>query len=378
MKHLLTFLLFAAFHADLSAARHVAFEVDVFNGTFPVDHSANAVFSPLSAEIDCVVASEAMDTISRASVAESMGVLVEFVGVYRPIMESYARRDAALRVTSARGFCVPELRGAFPDCLQLLQREYGAEVMPAFPTVGAESWFRTAMDGIMDDFRISLSAADGDSYSFYDLISVDVAWAEPFPTANSRDLAFTCANGTVRKLPFMSDVRVADIWDAREYTLLRIDLKGDLEFFAMLPKEGLDLSIVRQDFSFVEIDMLLSVTTQRDLRGTYHGPAAIVLPRLEMMSRIDLMRALVKLRLSLSSLVRLVGTTPPREYVQQMRFRLAEHGRGEEPLVEKPKDKQVGIAADTKKMVLNRPFLFFVHDRETRTIPAAGIFTGID
>lgn len=378
MGRLAAALLIALSAADLFAVRHVGFEVDVFNRTFPVEFRRNVVFSPLAVEMDCAVAAESMDTLARASVAETMGVLVEFSGVYRPIRESLAARLGDSGFVSARGFCLPDMRLAKPDLRLLLQREYGVEVMPAFPSIGAENWFRATMDGTMEDFRVPEDVAASGRYSFFDLLSVEFAWSDPFPLANSRKLGFKCADGSSRKLDFMSDVRVVDTWDAREYVLLKMPLKGGFDFYALSPKTGVDLHLVREDFSSMEIDFLLLITKQADSRGVRRGSAAIVMPRLELRSRTDFTSALRDFRIPTSSLARLTGAVTPKAFEQRVNFRLAENGVDEAPLERKPVERQVRITEDTKRLVFNRPFLFFIHDGETGTIPFAGIFTGLD
>ena len=75
---------------------------------------------------------------------------------------------------------------------------------------------------------------------------------------------------------------------------------------------------------------------------------------------------------------KLTGEVAPKTFEQRVNFPLAEHGVNEPPLERKPAERQVRITEDTKRLVFNRPFLFFVHDGETRTIPIVGIFTGLD
>ena len=128
----------------------------------------------------------------------------------------------------------------------------------------------------------------------------------------------------------------------------------------------------------MEIDLLLTMAGQTGLRGNYHGTVAIVLPRLELASRVDFTSVMRDFRVPLSDLKYLTGRVSPKEYVQHVRFRLAEHGLKETPVERKPEERQVRMSAGTRKFVFNRPFLFFVHDRETQTIPVAGIFTGLD
>ena len=183
------------------------------------------------------------------------------------------------------------------------------------------------------------------------------------------------------EVAFMSDVRIADTWETKEYTLLMLPLKDGSEFFALLPKDGYSTSDARADMTSVEIGNLISITTPGSLPGAVHGPCSIAIPRLKIFSRNSFAGALRYFRIPTSGLSGLTGDVPGQggEFVQFAKFSLVECGRDESsPLQEKDPDEVVPVTADTKKLVFDRPFLFFVHHPETATILVAGQFTGMD
>lgn len=363
--------------ADLFAARHVVFETDVFNRAFPLECRTDAVFSPLSAEIDFALTAESLDTIARANVAEMMGVLVEFGGVYRPLLERLETGTNGFSFVSARGFCLPQVRQARTDYRQQIQRDYGAEVMPLQPVKGAESWFRAAMDGQMEDFTLNAAVSRASAYSFYDLVSIRAEWAEPFPTSNVRRLTFAAADGTKAQLEFLTDVRMAETWLERTYAILKLPLRGGYSFYALLPNPDSDLARVREEFSSMEIESFLTRTGARPVGNYRHAPTVVVIPRFRLTSRVDLTGVMQFFRVPTSALVRLAKGTSPHEFVQRISFCLVEHGADEPPLASKPPEAQLKIQKDTRRLILNRPFLYFVYDEREGTIPLAGQFTGL-
>lgn len=378
MKSRLALFLFAvSAAADLLAARQVGFQTDAFNRAYPASLRQTVVFSPASFEIDCALIAETLETIPKANVSETMGIVLDFESTFRPILETFSNRTNGLSVVSARGFCSPELKGVSPQFRQYLEEVYGAEVLPVFPREGAENWFRATMDGEMESFALPLDAMNVNRYSFYDLISVSAEWLEPFPTANTRDVPFHLDDSTNTVLvSCMSDVRLASTWENEDYTLLKLPLKGDAFFYAMLPKSGVDLSPARQDISSIEINRILTVTKSITEKGVSHGPCVIVLPKFDLSYRTPFSAILAYFRIPTKGLVRVAGDRPAREHVQQVRFRLAEHGRYEAPVVQKASEKIVSIDSATKKLVFNRPFLFFVYHESTATVLLAGQFFG--
>lgn len=350
-----------------SAERRVGFESEAFKRVSSDSPTKTLVFSPAAFEIDCAVMAESLATIPKANVSDRMGVVLDFAGMYRPIVEAFAASTNEVRMLSARGFCVPDLKTASAAFRQELEDVYNVEVMRLYPSIGAESWFKATVEGTMEDFAIPANVARAERYSFYDLETVSVAWAEPFPTANTRK---------IRGVDYLSDVRRADTWETKSFVVLRLPLKGSAWFYAVLPKEGCDFAEVRKLLDPARFDELLVIMNSVTEPGVAHGPCAIILPRLSIDTRTDLSPIFAECRVPTKGLVHVAGDLSARELVQRVKFSLVEQGIGETPIQQKPDGSVVPFGADGKKLVFNRPFLFFVYHEPTRTIPVAGQYFG--
>ena len=367
--------------AEACAVRHIGFEADAFNRVYPTTYRNTFVFSPVSFELDCVQIAESLDIIPKANVASMMGVVIDFPSAYCPILDALETRTNGFSFVSARGFCVPDVRKANVILRSKIQREYRTEVMRVLPKEGAEAWFRASMDGEMENFELPATAVRPDRCSLIDLVSFSVAWRDPFPAANTRMMPFMIdeASNTV-DIAFMSDVRIADTWENKEYTLLMLPLKGDASFFALLPKDGYSVSDARTDMTSIEIDSLISLAKPGTLPNAVHGPCSISMPRLSISSRSSFAGALRYFRVPTTGLSGITGdvTVPGGAFEQFTKFSLAECGRDEKPLQQKNPEDVVPVTAETKRLVFDRPFLFFVYHSGTATILAAGQFSGAD
>ena len=356
---------------------HARFGSDAFNRAVSAAAKGTVVFSPLSFEIDSVVLSDAFDPITKAHFAETLGVLSDFEGVYGQMLgELREGATNGFSFVSARAMCLPEMRMASVAYRRDIQGLYSAEICPASPKDGAESWLKTMLDGDMEDFSIPLGGGAAGRYSFYDLASVRFSWQEPFPTANTRKIPFTLEDGSRRDVEAMCDIRVADMFEMRRFTMVRLPLADGAWFYAMLPNSGLTLREIRQEFSSTYIDALLTVMKSVTVSGVSHGPVALVVPKMDVTSTVDLTGVFGYFRFPLKGFSRLDGSMRPSVVKQHVRFRLDEQGLDAQPLVEKPADKVVHADDSTKRFILNRPFLFFVYHEPTGTIPIAGQFTG--
>lgn len=377
MRKTLLLVGLAVWTSSVWAVRHIGFETDAFNRAYPASYTGSMVFSPASFEIGCAVIAESLATIPKANVSEMMGVAVDFQSSYRPLLEGLSARTNGFSFVSARGFCVQDLKQTRPDHQRFLERTYATEVMSGHPPTGPESWFRAAMQGEMEDFTLQADMSGRNRFSCYDLVSCKVAWKDPFPTENTRKLAFRPAGetNTVQVL-CMSDVRIADTWDTETYTLLKLPLRGDAWFYALLPKAENDLLTVRLDITSLRIDRLLKATQSLTDPGVAHGPCAIVMPCLELNSQQSVLGILGYFRIPVQGLVHVAGPSSARDFVQCVKFRLAEHAWDEPPLLKKAEEDIVPLSPAVKRVIFNRPFLFFVYHEPTQTIPIAGQFTG--
>ncbi len=375
MKNVLL-ALFCAASLPLFGIEHALFETEAFHRASPASYAGNFVFSPVSFEVDCVLMAESLATIPKANVAEKMDVLFGFPSLYRPLVAALHAQTNGFSFLAARGFCIPRIQEANMNHRLHLEREYGAEVMRLVPPEGAEAWFRATVAGQMEDFAISSIDPSLNKYSLYDLASVRVAWRDPFPTANTRTLAFY-SNGPADSVQtsFMSDVRAAATWEEPEGTLLKLPLKGNCSFYALLPREGTTLADARKAMTGERVKLLLALTGAEAAEARL-SPCALVLPRLDILSKTDLQGIFSYFQIPRSSLVLLSDNMSPHETIQWTRLTLAEHAWDETPLEKKPDDAVIPLTPSVKRLVFNRPFLFFVYHEETRTLLAMGQFTG--
>ncbi len=359
------------------AARNLGFETDAFNRMFPLSYTKNVVFSPASFEIDCALIAESLATIPKANVSEMLGVVTDLPNTYGQIIESITASNNGFSFVAARGFVVSQIRKAQPALRQQLERDYGAKVVQAFPAYGATQWFRSMMEGEMEDFELPVAGDKDERYSFYDLVSVGISWRDSFPTANTRNLDFTLPSGEKVKQEYISDVRLADILENKKYTVLKLPLKGEANFYALLPKSNDSMEEVRSAISSATIHEIIAAFNSKSGGVEVDANCAIILPKFEVKSQHELVQALQYFRVPLKPLPNIADNASPRSYVQLTRFVLQENGANETALKEKDASMQVAVNANTRKLFFTHPFIFFVHHPETSTIPIAGQFTGV-
>ena len=377
------FLLAALFAASSCAAEgtavHARFGADAFNRTVAASARGNAVFSPYSFEIGCVALSDAFDPITKAHFAETIGVLSDFEGVYVPVMARMREASGTNRfsVVSAKALCLPDVRMASVPYRRDLQRIFSIEVCPGIPSKGAECWLRSAMDGEMEDFDIPLGTVSRTTYAAYDLVSVRFSWLEPFATNDTRKIQFRREDGSSVTVDAMCDIRRADIWTNRRFSMIRLPLADDAWFFALLPAKGLSVADIRAEFSSERVDDLLAVMKSVTISGVTHDPAIIAIPRMDMTSDLDLTGAFSYFKFPLKGFQRIDSSIRPAAVRQRVKFRLDEQGLDPEPLAEKPAESVIRADPGTKRFTLTSPFLFFVYHEPTGSIPVAGQFTGM-
>lgn len=365
---ILTFALFTALFAK--AGRSVGFGADSFNRVIPPSYIKNAVFSPLSFEFDTVLFADASDVITRANVAETLGVLAELDSVYVPL---HKNKD----FLCARAFCVPEPNKVSPVFRKQLQDNFDASVLKIFPTHGAEAWFKAKMDGEMEDFEIPSKVAIKDRFAYYDLVSTVFDFEAPFPTSNTRKLVFTTSSGEKKRLEMIVDARVADVWTTSRFSVLRLPMKGGNVFYAIKPEGEATLEDVRRAISSERIDILLTIMNSVTEQGVSHGPVAIAIPKMNITSSFDLSSVMRYFRIPSTKLHSVGENLASSSIVQRMRFKLDEHGSSE-ALERKDPAEEIHVGKDGKRMLFNSPFIFFIYNQNSASLVVAGQYTGIE
>ena len=370
--------LYAATAAERTVV-HLRFGADAFNAAVPADSAESAVFSPYSFEIGCVALGEAFDSITKAHFSETIGVLSDTEEVFGEMMARMrlaAMSTNRFSVLTARALCLPDVRMASVPYRRELQGQFSVEVCSGSQLKGAECWLRAAMDGEMEDFDIPIGTVSSGTYAAYDLVSVRFSWQEPFPTGNTRKMRFHLADGSSREVDFLCDLRVADLWRNRRFSMLRLPLADSAWFYAFLPAEGLSLGEIRGELSSASVDSVLAVMKSVTISGISRNSVAIAMPKMDISTEIDLSGAFRHFRFPLKGFERMDGSMRPSAVRQRVRFRMDEQGLDPEPLASKNPESVVHADEKTQKFVLNRPFFFFIHHEPTGTIPVAGQFTG--
>lgn len=370
INRVISALVFVLVALPANAGRTVGFGADSFNRVVPNNYAKNAVFSPLSFEFDAVLMADASDPITRANVAETLGVLVELDGYYVPL---YTNRQ----FVCAKAFCVPEPKKVSPIFRKALQDNYDASVLQLFPKLGAEAWLKAAVDGEMESFSIADKIAVKDRFAFFDLVSMRFDFEEQFPTDNTREMSFVTDSGEKKRVPMMVDARVVDIWETSRFSAMRLPMKEGNMFYAIKPKGETTLSDVRRTISSERIDVILSIMGSVTESGVSHLPSVIAIPKMDIASSFDLSSALRYFRFPSSKLAALGGDMSASAIRQHVRFRLDENGASE-PLQKKAPEKEVRIDKNTKRLFLNSPFIFFIYNQETASILVAGQYTGLE
>ncbi len=365
------------------AGRMPGFNMEAFNAGVPAETLESKVFSPLGFELDSVMMANAFEPIAKSHFAETLGVLTGLEGTYVPILRHLREVSSTNRLSyvSARAFLVPDFRKVSAAYAQDLQRDFQGEVTLAFPKEGAECWFRAMMEGDMEDFEIPMDTAKSERNSFYELASVHISWAEPFPVGNRRKKAFLPneADFKTRVLTdMMCDIREVELYTGKTYTMGRLPMADGAWFYAVLPHSGTSLKAVREQLTEKNFGDLLAVMDSITETGIYKGPAVVAIPTMDQTSVNDLTGAMGHFKFPVQGYLKLNGDIPGRDFRQVVRFRLDEQGVDAEPLKDKPQEQQVHLdkGKEIHSLVLNRPFLYFIYHEPTKSVIVMGQYTG--
>lgn len=378
MKKAVTALLACLASVQAHSVTNAGFGLDAFNRSISAATKGNAVFSPASFDFDCVVFSEGFGALTRAKYAEKMGALNGLEAIYKPLYDNLTKAAVQkFSFLSARAFCLPDERKVLATYRQWMQGAFSAEAFSGDFRQGAECWFRARLDGDMEDFSLPTAASSKGRYSYYDLVSFRCSWKEPFPTNNTRIIKFHLYDGAMKAVPAMCDLRVADVWKRKRHSLMRLPMADDSWLFALLPDDGVSVRDIRGELTSEKLLDIISGINSITETGISHDPTAVVIPIMDVTTECDLKPAFGYFQFPISDMDRMEKSIQPNLLRQRVRFRLDEKGMDETFLADKPGDMVVRASKETRRFVLNRPFLFFVFHQPTLTIPVVGQFMGM-
>ena len=378
----LLFVLAAAFAAPaLEAARSSAFGLDIFNTLVPFGETRTSVFSPISFELDCCVFAEACDPIKRANIAETLGVLTGFDGVYGPIRKAFAEAPATNRVSflEARALCLPSVLLSYVEFRRRIWESCGASVCQDWPKKGAEHWLRAKMDGEMEDFEIPLARPDSHSYRYFDLVSALARLTGEKPVSEEPG-RFTALDGTAGDVVFLRSRRVVDWLSTSDLRLMRLALDGGAYLYLLRPAPGRPFAFLRSLVTGAKLrDLLVSVESVTELDAG-RGWCDVRVPKMDLTGKVDLDKGFVLARVPSSGFDFIDKTLTHRDACQRVRFRL-EGPKAAPPAASGGKAAPVPARADMPlkdigDATFDGPFVFIVYHPESDVVSIVGQYTG--
>lgn len=375
LKYLPLAILVLFISPNALAGRSCAFGVDAFNASIPANAPENALFSPYSFELDCVALAEAFDSIGRANIAERMGVLTDFEGLFQPLIERYEGENATngIHIVTARTLCLPNVELANIDYRQRIWDMSRTSVCFRWPTLGAESWLKAKMDGEMEDFSMpSASKAESTHYSFVDLVAVRAAIPR-LEDAVDGPATFRLAEGKAVTLPFVKLCREVAFRKTPLYQAIRLELENGALMYLAQPAKSKSLSDVRSAISGDNIADFFAAFDSITLADCGTAKANIFIPCFTATTKTDLAKAFIMAKVPQSGFVNIANTLVKRDAMQCVKFslQLGEGGSNEGSDAAKPQAKLPVFA-------FNSPFFFIVRFPDTEVSPVIGQFTGKD
>lgn len=354
------------------ADRSSLFGVNAWNAIFPAgSETANAAFSPIAFEHDCCALAEAFDSIGRANVAETMGVLTDFPSVYGPLISLFEKAPVTNRVEllSARAICVKEPAKADKEYRRKILELNGTSVCPAWPTIGVERWFKAKMDGYMEDYLVPASKLSNTGYTLLDVNYIGAELPDGVAVeALTGDFASPVGKTS---LPYFK-IATKVVFRYDEGVLsLKIPLKGGADLYIFTTTNDRPLSDARKILTADNFKSVVYNLQSVEGRGAKEAAFDLMLPKIDFTSSCDLEKGLEFANVAESGFTALDKSLKKRVSRQTVRVRV----KSSTAAAESPSEP---LAQKRKRMVIDRPFLFFIHMAENDLIPVMGAFVGAD
>lgn len=308
------------------AARTSEFGIGVFDSSVPSGSQSNAVFSPISFELDCSVFAEACDPITRANTAEALGVLTELMHFYQPLYQRLAATTNGYSFISARALCLPDIWMSYIEYRKRIHELCGAAVCSLWPSIGAERFLLSMMDGEMEDFSIRTPYSFSENkYVYYDLVSEKVSIAtNAMPEAQIRTSAFITPSGSEVQIPFIYSPRAnVDYCRSQFWQIVRVELVNGAWLYIIRPADNVSFQAMRERLKpSMMLSTMASVVslTEVDAGSAY---CELSIPLLDFSSVTDLMLGFRLALVPSQGFDFLDRSLTSRDAFQRMRLRIA-------------------------------------------------------
>ncbi|MDR2119055.1 MAG: serpin family protein [Tannerellaceae bacterium] len=197
------------------------------------------------------------------------------------------------------------------------------------------------------------------------------AWAVPFDPEQTKEEAFTQADGRSSEVPVMSQAKTAFAYSGDTFDALELDYSGGAySMVILLPKEGVALSEVESQFGYDSFRELLA--------GMYLCEVSVKLPKFKVEYEQTLNNVLVEmggkpfLDSGDYSLLSASLSSASIKVVQKTFAEVNEAGTEAAAATYVGIFTSTGIVYPKMDFHVNRPFLFLIHEKKTGAILFAG------
>ena len=375
------------------AWRPSAFEIRGWNHAVPLTEPSDNLFSPIGFAISVAMLGEGTGGNHRANIAEALGLMSDFGNAFSYVFRSYAEASAsnAVSITFAPSLWTRQRKKLDLDYRHSLQRNFEAETGSLINAEPINAWTEAKTDGriaaIIDKVNPRTDVL------LLNAIAFEGAWAKGFDPGRSVSEMFTREDGSTTKLTMMHGelqevVRVKN----DHVTAIRVPFAAaGMSMLYLLPPAGTPIRDLRANLTRkIPIDELKSLFRAKSGAEVDVLPLKVALPRMENLSRWELLSSLAVFKVPVSGYQRIGEDFKINEVVQAAYIKIVETGYSLTPGVTPPpppkKEKRLSWrereedearrAMPRESFILNRPFLYFVWDERSDTLLLAGQFMG--
>jgi serpin B len=332
----------------------------------------NIFISPLSAGIALSMLANGASGQTRQDIPEALGyggLSAEEVNGYLQSLAVFRPEHADVAVEQANSVWARQSIPLLPSFTEALQSFYGADIANGdFTAEAINRWCEAKTHGRIPRL---LNTAESDFY-LINILYFKAKWSSPFNPDYTGEEGFTDRKGTVRPVPAMNQELLAFALSGESFDLLELDYAGNAYSMAVvLPKGDASVSSI--------LEQLGPDAWGRALSGMYLHRVSLKLPAFE----VDYTKTLNGV-LKAAGLQSVFGASADFSLISPS-FNMGVSGIVQKSFVRVNEEGSEAAAATYVAMFgsggedyprmefhVNRPFLFFIHEKSTGVILFAG------
>ena len=373
------------------AWRPSEFELRGWNHAMPLTEPSDKLFSPIGFAISVAMLGEGTGGNHRANIAEALGLLSDFGNAFSYVFKSYAEASAsnAVNITFAPSLWTRQRKKLDLDYRRSLQRNFEAETGSLASALPINAWTEAKTDG-----RITTIIDKVDPRTevlLLNAVAFEGAWAKGFDPARTTSEPFTREDGGTTNVMMMHG-ELQEVVRVRNSHVAAIRVPfaaAGMSMLYLLPPAGTPIRDLRDNLTRkTSIDGIKSLFRAQSGADVDVLPLKVALPRMENLSRWDLLSSLAVFKVPASGYPRIGEDFKINEVIQAAYIKIAETGYSLTPGATPPpkqekrrswrerEEDEERRAMPRESFILNRPFLYFVWDEKSDTLLLAGQFMG--